>query len=171
MCFNLTATKRKAVDNLDAAAATRSCVNSFFFIPMISDEASLPCRVTIPSEVFLTVDNASCDINFLEHVQVEVDLDFSRRGDLYLELKAPSDTTSPLTRRRQFDNIIPIKNLTKWNIMTLFNWGESPKGQWKFKIGNLDPSFQSNGKYRHYCIYFVMTALICKPLHTEHSCL
>lgn len=102
-------------------------------------------RVTIPSEVSLTIDSTSCDINFLEHVQVEVDLDFSRRGDLYLELKAPSNTISLLTRRRQFDNIIPVKNLTNWRIITLFNWGEGPKGEWRLKLGNLDARFQNNG--------------------------
>lgn len=100
---------------------------------------------------------------------MEVDLDFSRRGDLYLELKAPSNTISPLTRRRQFDNIIPVKNLTNWRITTLFNWGESPKGEWKFKLGNLDPTFQNTGKYRQHCSYFVVIVLICKPLYTENS--
>ena len=58
-----------------------------------------------------------CSIKFLEHVQVKVNLDFARRGDLSLQLKAPSGTTSPLTRRRAFDNLLGHRNLTDW-VMT-----------------------------------------------------
>ena len=78
---------------------------------------------------------------------MKVNLDFTRRGDLYLELKAPSGTTSPLTRRRRMDNLTGFKNLTDWVITTLFHWGEKPEGQWLLKIGNLDPSYQTTGKY------------------------
>ena len=36
---------------------------------------------------------------------MRVNLVFERRGDLYLELIAPSGTISPLTRQRRMDNI------------------------------------------------------------------
>ena len=36
---------------------------------------------------------------------MRVNLVFERRGDLYLELIAPSGTISPLTRQRRVDNI------------------------------------------------------------------
>lgn len=99
----------------------------------------------IPSEVSITVD--SCDIKYLEHVQVKLDLDFARRGDLGLELEAPSGTKSPLTRRRYMDNLTGYRNLTNWIITTVFNWGENPKGDWTLKIVNLDPKYQTTGKY------------------------
>ena len=99
----------------------------------------------IPSEVSLNV--SSCDIKFLEHVQVKVDLDFALRGYLYLELQAPSGTISPLTRKRNVDIVLRRRNLTNWKFTTLFNWGEDPSGQWKLKIGNLDPNVHRNGKY------------------------
>lgn len=97
----------------------------------------------IPSEVSITVD--SCDIKYLEHVQVKLDLDFARRGDLGLELEAPSGTKSPLTRRRYMDNLTGYRNLTNWIITTVFNWGENPKGDWTLKIVNLDPKYQTTG--------------------------
>jgi len=97
----------------------------------------------IPSEVSVTF--ASCEIKFLEHVQVKVNLDFTRRGDLYLELEAPSGTKSPLTNRRHLDNFTGFKNLTNWVIATLFHWGENPEGQWKVKIGNLNRRYQTKG--------------------------
>ncbi|KXJ14581.1 Furin-like protease 1, isoform 1-CRR [Exaiptasia diaphana] len=91
----------------------------------------------IPATVNVSVSNANCNITHLEHVQVKVNLRFDRRGDLGLELKAPSGTSSPLTRRRKIDNLTGFKNLTNWNITTLFNWGENPVGEWKLIIKNL----------------------------------
>lgn len=87
----------------------------------------------------------NCAIKFLEHVQVKVDLDFTRRGDLSLQLKAPSGTISPLTRKRLIDNLTGYKNLTNWVITTLFNWGESPKGKWELSVRDFDPKEPSTG--------------------------
>ena len=98
----------------------------------------------IPSEVSVKVER--CAIKFLEHVQVSVSLDFQRRGDLYLELIAPSGTTSSLTSHRRLDNVMERKSLTNWNITTLFNWGENPEGQWKLRIENLNPKYEATGK-------------------------
>ena len=86
-----------------------------------------------------------CPIKFLEHVQIKVDLDFLYRGDLFLQLTAPSNTVSPLTRKRVFDHHEKFKNLTDWVITTLFHWGESPYGTWKLRISGLDQNHQSTG--------------------------
>ncbi|XP_067040624.1 proprotein convertase subtilisin/kexin type 4-like [Acropora muricata] len=109
----------------------------------------------IPSEVSLKVTN--CDIKFLEHVQVKVDLDFELRGYLYLELQAPSGTTSPLTRKRNVDIVLRSRNLTNWKFTTLFNWGEDPAGQWKLKIGNLDRNVQRHGVLFSWSLIFYGT--------------
>ena len=77
---------------------------------------------------------------------MRVDLDFNRRGDLYLELIAPSGTISPLTRHRRMDNIYGYRNLTNWHITTLFGWGESPEGQWKLRIENVDKKYKTTGE-------------------------
>ena len=98
----------------------------------------------IPSEVSVKVER--CAIKFLEHVQVSVSLVFQRRGDLYLELIAPSGTKSPLTSHRRLDNVMRRKRLTNWNITTLFNWGENPEGQWKLRIENLNLKYNTTGK-------------------------
>ena len=116
--------------------STSTSVNNCYLTPLFD-------RV-IPSEVTETVGN--CRIKFLEHVQVRVNLVFERRGDLYLELIAPSGTISPLTRQRTMDNIFGDKNLTNWHITTLFSWGEDPKGQWKLRIENLDQNYNTSGE-------------------------
>lgn len=98
----------------------------------------------IPSEV--TIKFGNCDIKYLEHVQVNVSLYFPRRGDLGLALEAPTGTTSPLTRYRMMDNVFGETTLTNWVITTLFHWGESPEGQWKLTITNLDSRYQTTGR-------------------------
>ena len=99
----------------------------------------------IPGTVSIEVK--SCKIKFLEHVQIKVDLDFSRRGDLSLQLKAPSGTTSPLTRKRSIDNLTRYRNLTDWVITTLFHWGEDPTGKWELIIEDFDKRIPSSGYY------------------------
>ncbi|RMX47371.1 hypothetical protein pdam_00025333, partial [Pocillopora damicornis] len=97
----------------------------------------------IPGTVSVEVKN--CEIKFLEHVQIRVDLNFSRRGDLLLHLKSPSNTTCPLTRDRFADNFQKFTNLTDWYITTLFHWGENPTGKWELKISDADPGNPSAG--------------------------
>lgn len=111
----------------------------------------------IPSEVSVTF--GSCSIKFLEHVQVKVNLDFARRGDLYLELEAPTGTKSPLTRQRPSDNLTRRTNLTDWVFTTLFNWGESPVGQWKLKLENLDLQQQTTGTLYKWSLILYGTTL------------
>ncbi|CAH3018431.1 unnamed protein product, partial [Porites evermanni] len=94
---------------------------------------------------YFSVSVGSCDIKYLEHVQVKVNLDFARRGDLRLVLEAPSGTKSPLTRQRYMDNLTGYRNLTNWIITTIFNWGENPKGIWTLKVENIDASYQTTG--------------------------
>ncbi|PFX28206.1 Proprotein convertase subtilisin/kexin type 6 [Stylophora pistillata] len=90
----------------------------------------------IPGTVSETVRN--CPITFLEHVQIKVDLDFHYRGDLSLKLKAPSGTSSQLTKYRPLDQFEEKKNLTDWVIATLVHWGESSMGTWELEISELD---------------------------------
>ena len=78
---------------------------------------------------------------------MRVNLVFERRGDLYLELISPSGTISPLTHQRRMDNIYGYRNLTNWYITTLFSWGESPEGQWKLRIENLDQNYKTTGEW------------------------
>ncbi|CAH3150837.1 unnamed protein product [Pocillopora meandrina] len=99
--------------------------------------------IKIPGMVSKEVKD--CAIKFLEHVQIRVNLNFSRRGDLSLQLRAPSNTTSPMTRKRRIDNLKGFRNLTDWIITSLFHWGEDPNGKWELKIDDFDKRYPSSG--------------------------
>ena len=98
-----------------------------------------------------------CAIKFLEHVQIRVNLNFSRRGDLSLQLRAPSSTTSPMTRKRRIDSL--RGNLTDWIITSLFHWGEDPNGKWELKIDDFDKRYPNSGdllltlRVLSYCVF------------------
>lgn len=78
-------------------------------------------------------------IQFLEHVQVRVNIKVWPRGDLLLTLLSPQGTESRLTQHRPMDRFRDLStNLTDWLILTLHHWGEDPTGTWKltWNMGN-----------------------------------
>lgn len=74
-------------------------------------------------------------INHLEHVEVGVNLNYSRRGDLLIKLISPQGTVSNLTRFRRMDSAMKTKDLN-WVLMTLHHWGENALGPWKLTLEN-----------------------------------
>ena len=78
----------------------------------------------------LTVGPADSRITRLEHVQVHVDIDCHKRGQLILNVVCPSGTVSNLLTTRSRDNTnLPLK----WTFMTVECWNEPPTGTWKLQ--------------------------------------
>ena len=75
-------------------------------------------------------------INYLEHVEVKVNLNYSRRGDLEMKVSSPSGTVSNLTHFRYADSRLKNKELKNWVVMTLHLWGETAKGKWTLILKN-----------------------------------
>lgn len=65
----------------------------------------------------------------LEHVQVHVDIEYSRRGGLDAYLESPSGSVSVLLFRRAKD--ISRMGFRNWTFLTVHFWGENPTGLWK----------------------------------------
>lgn len=72
----------------------------------------------------------------LEHVVAYVTLQHERRGSLIINLISPSGTKSKLLGLRKLD--FSNKGFKKWPFMTVFNWGENPRGTWKLEIVSTD---------------------------------
>jgi len=84
----------------------------------------------------LEISEGSCDIRYLEHVQVQVDLSFPRRGYLEMSFVSPSGTRSRLLYPRVIDSLTGLKNFTNWKVTSLHQWGENPIGKWNIIIRN-----------------------------------
>ncbi len=88
----------------------------------------------------LSVSEHDCGIRYLEHVQVQVDLMFPRRGYLEMSSVSPSETRSRLLYPRVIDSITSFKYFRNWTVTSLHYWGENPVGKWKIIIRNTKPN-------------------------------
>ncbi|KNC76516.1 hypothetical protein, variant, partial [Sphaeroforma arctica JP610] len=71
-------------------------------------------------------------VKYLEHTTVNVTITHQHRGKLAIWLVSPSGTESELLTPRTYDR--SRDGFTDWTFMTLFNWGESPIGEWALRI-------------------------------------
>uniref|UniRef100_S4RXA2 Neuroendocrine convertase 2 n=1 Tax=Petromyzon marinus TaxID=7757 RepID=S4RXA2_PETMA len=103
----------------------------------------VPCSA-VPGQgrLVLTVDTDACEgradhVRYLEHVQVVVTVNATRRGDLTLNLTSPMGTRSLLLGRRPRDSDSRV-GFHRWPFMTTHTWGEDPRGRWTLEVGFAD---------------------------------
>eukprot|EP00794_Sanderia_malayensis_P017262 gene17262-18986_t len=117
---------------------------------------------TLTKTVDVTTWPTSCGgdpnaIRYLEHVVLEVNLNFTARKNLELELQSPTGTKSLMLRSgRVMDFGADIKNLP---ILTRHHWGESPKGVWTMKLRNVNPNPANKGVLFNWSLKFYGTKL------------
>ena len=97
----------------------------------------IPSNGVLEETVDLTKWSVFCGskINFLEHVEVAVNLNYTRRGDLLIKLISPQGMLSNLTHFRMMDSARGATDLN-WVLMSLHYWGESATGPWKLTLEN-----------------------------------
>ncbi|XP_041886262.1 proprotein convertase subtilisin/kexin type 4 [Corvus kubaryi] len=90
----------------------------------------------IGSRLTISTDASSCSqsIRSLEHVQVQLSLSYSRRGDLVVALSSPMGTTSTLVTVRPYDT--SQEGYKDWTFMSTHFWDENPKGIWTLRLEN-----------------------------------
>uniref|UniRef100_A0A8D2MDI5 P/Homo B domain-containing protein n=1 Tax=Zonotrichia albicollis TaxID=44394 RepID=A0A8D2MDI5_ZONAL len=90
----------------------------------------------ISSKLVISTDASSCSksIRSLEHVQVQLSLSYSRRGDLVVALSSPMGTTSTLVTVRPYDT--SQDGYQDWTFMSTHFWDENPKGIWTLQLEN-----------------------------------
>nr|XP_050869949.1 neuroendocrine convertase 1-like [Vespula vulgaris] len=86
------------------------------------------------------------EIGFLEHVEIEVNLEYTRRGVLEMYLIAPSGTKVQLLGPRKLDD--SSEGFNKWKFMSVASWGEDPHGTWILHIFDKIGSTRYNGAIR-----------------------
>ena len=109
----------------------------------------LLCRREIPSggSVSLDLSTDGCAgseenrIRKLEHVQMNITLKATRRGDISLRLTSPSGTSSEMLSTRKNDNNKDID----FTFMTVRNWGEDPSGKWTLEVRDNNPEHKNTG--------------------------
>lgn len=80
----------------------------------------------------------------VEHVEVVFDATHPRRGDIIVDLRAPSGTVSRLAYVHGDYN----PNYSAWTFTTLRNYGENSAGQWMIKV--YDGTMQQKGTFNYW---------------------
>lgn len=83
------------------------------------------------------------EINYLEHVQLNVDIAYPVRGDLQIVLYSPMGTRSHLLEARPLDK--DSYGFSGWTFSTLHSWGENPRGLWIIQIFDVRGNNIENG--------------------------
>ena len=68
----------------------------------------------------------------VEHVELQVDVTHTRRGDLHFELESPNGTRSDIPRR----STDSAANFSNWTFTSVAHWGERPNGTWRLRIAD-----------------------------------
>ncbi|XP_063434266.1 furin-like protease kpc-1 isoform X1 [Mytilus trossulus] len=75
---------------------------------------------------------SSNEVNYLEHVQVKITLNFHRRGNAVIHITSPSGTKSTILPQRPND--IMKGGFRDWAFLSVQFWEENPSGTWKLEI-------------------------------------
>ena len=96
-----------------------------------------------PSAHNVTFEYADTSINYLEHVEVILDLDYSDRGSLGFYLTSPQNTRVQLLGQRPRDK--STKGFKDWSLMSVATWSEKPQGTWTLEIRDVSGSASNEG--------------------------
>ena len=89
-------------------------------------------------------------MKYLEHIQVTLNLSFTRIGHLQVWLTSPMGTVSQILFYRRQD--VLSNKLEDWTVLSVQFWGENPVGTWQLTMTNKHPHVQNTGKLSR--IYF-----------------
>ncbi|XP_053556000.1 proprotein convertase subtilisin/kexin type 4 [Bombina bombina] len=110
-------------------------------IKVVNEPQKLFSRLLVRQNVTACA-SSSQHILSLEHIEVQLSIDYSRRGDLEIALTSPMGTRSVLVALRPYDTSrMGYKN---WTFMSTHSWDENPQGTWTLELTNKG-NFKNNG--------------------------
>lgn len=126
-----------AAKMVEAARTWVQVPEKFICDVVTSYSSNLPMHLESGQELEIEMTSTGCEgqsneINYLEHVQLVLDMSYSKRGALSIDLIAPSDKKTMLLTERNSD--VSKYGFKNWTFMSVHNWGENPAGIWKLQI-------------------------------------
>ncbi|KAJ7632928.1 peptidase S8/S53 domain-containing protein [Roridomyces roridus] len=114
-------------------------------------EAGVSSTMSITKEML-----AENNFEKLEHVNVKVWIDHSRRGDVEVEIRSPTGIRSVLAGKRSGD--AADTGFPGWTFMSVKHWGEDPIGDWTIKVSDQHSESQ-NGSFLGWNMVFWGSAI------------
>ena len=121
---------------VDAKAAVDLAEGWINVPPRVEDTVVKEETPATGKEIRRSLDVQTSAIDFIEHVDAEIDFAIGNYRDLSIELISPSGTTSTLAEEandRRLSN--PSRNLS-WRFGSSRHLGEDPEGTWKLIVKN-----------------------------------
>ncbi|CAO2641447.1 Proprotein convertase subtilisin/kexin type 4 [Lemmus lemmus] len=129
-------------------------------------------RMLVVKNVSVCSDGSHRLIRSLEHVQVQLSLSYSRRGDLEISLTSPMGTRSTLVAIRPLD--ISGQGYKNWIFMSTHYWDEDPHGLWTLGLENKGYYFNTGTLFYYTLLLYGtaedMTARPQGPQVTSRAC-
>jgi len=101
------------------------------------------------------------EIRYLEHIQVVLTIEYSRRGDLVIFMVTPMGTRTCLLPVRSEDS--SDEGFKRWAFMSTHAWGEDPRGTWTLEIKDGGESRSNTGALKDWQL--VIHGTKTKPYH------
>lgn len=117
-----------------------------------------PLSLEIPSDGCQGTQN---EIRYLEHIQVVLTIEYSRRGDLVIFMVTPMGTRTCLLPVRSEDS--SDEGFKRWAFMSTHAWGEDPRGTWTLEIKDGGESRSNTGALKDWQL--VLHGTKTKPYH------
>ncbi|XP_049871598.1 neuroendocrine convertase 1-like isoform X2 [Pectinophora gossypiella] len=96
--------------------------------PLSEEEARFSSKE--PIAIIIKVEN--CIVNYIEHVELIVNIQYTRRGALELYLISPQGTRIQVLSPRPVDS--STAGFVNWPLTSVATWGENPNGVWTVVI-------------------------------------
>lgn len=111
--------------------------------------SNLPQALTSGNYAEVIIQTDGCqgqdnEVNYLEHVQLELTMTYSKRGAISVTLVSPSGTETTLMNERDYDK--SSAGFKQWPLMSVHTWGENPRGAWRLRVFDKDASRDEKGQ-------------------------
>jgi len=104
-----------------------------FESPVIQVNEEFQGNTQINSSIFIKQEDVK-NFKHLEHVNVKVNLNHQRRGDVIINLISPHGIVSNVATSRRLDS--SDMGLKDWLFMSVKHWDEDPIGEWILQVQN-----------------------------------
>ncbi|HEX7927555.1 MAG TPA: S8 family peptidase [bacterium] len=103
------------------------------YLPAVVTSAEIPDNSTVGATGSVNLDAAAIGVDFIEAVQIQVDITHAFPGDVGIELTSPSGTRSVLLNIRNAFGRSDL-NIVDWAPLSNAFYGENPDGTWTLKV-------------------------------------
>ncbi|KAM3960400.1 neuroendocrine convertase 1-like [Aphomia sociella] len=97
-------------------------------------------QISSGEELNIQLELGNCAVNYLEHVELSINVRYGRRGALEIYLISPLGTKVQVLSSRPRDT--STAGFVNWPLTSVATWGENPTGVWKVII--LDRTDEEN---------------------------